>query len=359
MIKIVHIADLHLDTPFSGESMEQKKQKRDELRNAFAAVCGYCIQNSIDILLIAGDLFDGDFVRRETVAYVADCLSRVPSRVFIAPGNHDAYNSASPYRYCSFPDNVHIFTEEKLEAVRIPELSTVVYGYGFNSSRMSEDPVAGIHPSDASAINILVGHGDFDAPTSAYYNIKLSDISASGLDYAALGHIHKPSGISQIGKTFCAYSGCLMGRNFGEQGTHGMITGELTKGTAALKYVSVSDKTYEEIQLDITGKDIGDIIRELQQKGSTFPAEARIRAVLVGEKAYENEAYSSIASHLAPNMTVKDISTERIVYRELLGEYSLRGAFARMLRPYMDSEDERTRTIAALSLRYGLDALKK
>ncbi len=362
MIRFVHIADLHLDSPFTGCSLEERRERRNELKNALAAVTSYCNEHSIELLLISGDLFDGDFAGKQTAAFTAECFSRIPNtHVFIAPGNHDHYGHSSPYKYCTFPPNVHIFTEEKLQSVEIPSLGCAVYGYGFNSAKMSERPLSGIHPFDTDRINILVAHGDLDVP-SVYYTIKGEDLERSGLDYAALGHIHKPSGLMYFGKTACAYSGCLVGRDFGECGKRGMIVGEITKAGTEIKYVPVTHRSYEEITVDVTGKELSEIMTEIKEKCRNFTEMTSVRIILVGERnefgSVPKKCVEDALSHV-DSIRLSDQSTEMLRYDELLTEYSLRGAFARSLRPYMESDNERIREKGKRALRYGLEALRK
>lgn len=363
MIKFVHIADLHLDSPFSGCSMQERSERRNELKNALLSVVSYCLDSKTDLLLICGDLFDGDFAGRTTAVFVADCLSKIPrTRVFITPGNHDPYCASSPYKYCNFPDNVHIFTGESLESVEIPELGCAVYGFGYTSQRMSENPVLGIHPHNTSRINILMAHGDIDDVSSPYYNISSADIGNSGLDYVALGHIHKPSGLMHYGRTACAYSGCLVGRDFGECGTRGMIVGEIDVNGTKISYIPVSSTSYEEITVDITGKDLSTIISETAEKCRDFSDKTRVRIVLCGERDNPIPLSEALLREYLPLLAgteILDKTTEKLNYTELMKEYSLRGAFARNLRPYLESSDGSVREKGILALKYGLEALKK
>ncbi len=362
MIKFVHISDLHLDSPFSGADLDERRERRAELRKALVAVTLFCAENLTDILLIAGDLFDGEFAGRETSAFVADCFSKIPhTRVFISPGNHDYFGPHSPYKCCDFTSNVHIFTEEKLSCVEIPELDCAVYGYGFNSEKMSERPTWGIHPHNTDRINILVGHGDLDSP-SAYYNIRSEDLAVSGLDYAALGHIHKPSGLMQFGSTACAYSGCLVGRDYGECGVRGLVTGTISKAGTEIEYLRVSGRIYEKITVDVTGKSFSQLLSEIKEKCALLGRQASVHIVLTGERddffALPKPMVEKELPHIQ-RIRITDKTTEVTGYDRLLVESSLRGHYARMLRPYIESDSERLREKAKLALRYGLEALKK
>ncbi|MBR5307544.1 MAG: exonuclease SbcCD subunit D [Clostridia bacterium] len=363
MIKLVHISDLHLDTPFAGCDLAERSARRSELRDGLSAVCRYCKENSVQLLLIAGDLFESDYTSRETARFVAECLGTIPeTRVFISPGNHDPYNGASPYRYCQFPDNVHIFSGESLESVEIPELHTAVYGYAFTGESMTENPVHGIHPFDTDRINILVAHGDYDVPRSPYYSISHSDICESGLDYVALGHIHKPSGIMNAGGTVWAYSGCLIGRDFGECGERGMIAGTISKESGAnLSYIPVTKASFEELRIDTNDKSIDEAIEEARRLRSELASECRVRITLCGT---DRARLDIIRQNLLSDATmgfceVLEEISESAVFEEIADEFSMRGEFARRLRPYIESEDESVRETAEMALRLGLEALKK
>lgn len=362
MIKIVHIADLHLDSPFAGSGISEREEKRNELLGAFSQVCKICRDENIDLLLIAGDFFDGDFIRRETADFLSQKFEEMNNtRIFIAPGNHDPYNSDSPYKSTKFPSNVHIFTTETLEAVDIPELNTVVYGYGFVGEKMHEKPTLGINPKDKTKINILVGHADVDVPLSQYYNINGSDLAASGLEYAALGHIHKFGGINIYGNTACAYSGCLMGRDFGECGSKGIIVGEIKKNNVNLNFRTVSESLYEDITVNITDMNLSQTITSIVEKCNMLSEKTSVRITLCGTAKEKLYITPSLFNGLLPKFKLFEINDSTKLapkIEELLSEHSLRGEFARKVQPFLESDDSYTSEKAALALKYGLEALK-
>ena len=88
-VKIVHAADFHLDSAFGALSAEQARQRRRESRELLTRLCNYVNQNGVDIVLLAGDLFDSDTTYRETLEALSEALGAMQARVFIAPGNHD------------------------------------------------------------------------------------------------------------------------------------------------------------------------------------------------------------------------------------------------------------------------------
>ena len=110
MIRILHLADLHLDSPFSLRSPREAERRRTELRSDLSSVMMYIRAQKVDICLIAGDLFDGESVTPETRALLERELSSCPScRFFLAAGNHDPLTEASPYKVMALPANVHDF----------------------------------------------------------------------------------------------------------------------------------------------------------------------------------------------------------------------------------------------------------
>ncbi|MCD7776814.1 MAG: metallophosphoesterase, partial [Firmicutes bacterium] len=91
-VKILHTGDVHLDSPFSGLDPDRAAERKAELRAAFDSLLSFVSQNGVDILLIAGDLFDSGFATHDTVELLKSGFARIPGcRVIISPGNHDPY----------------------------------------------------------------------------------------------------------------------------------------------------------------------------------------------------------------------------------------------------------------------------
>ena len=362
MIKIVHIADVHLDSTFAGLSAREREERRAELRRAFSRVCAICREESVDLLLIAGDLFENDYVSGDTPSFVAAELSAIPdTRVFISPGNHDPYGARSPYRSASFSDNVHIFTEPKISAVDIPSLNTTVYGYGFDSAFLRGSPLERFSVNDKSRINILCAHGDLGNPDSQYGGISEESLTRSFLDYAALGHIHTPGGFKKYGKTVCAYSGCLVGRGFDECGMRGAVVGEIKLGGASLKYRVVGDRRYESVEISVSdARSDEELVREIKGLCSDFGEKTSVKIVLSGMVSRKISVTEGWLARELPPLCELVLSDETIFVPDISGmlsEQSLRGEFCRRASARLESEDEHERQKAALALKLGLDAL--
>ena len=235
MIKLLHAADLHLDSPFSGLSPEQAAARRKEQRELPAKLAELCRIHGCDALLLAGDVFDGESVAPETVEALLAAFAACPCPVFLAPGNHDPLSAASPYRTERWPVNVHIFASRAISPVELPEQHCRVFGAGFESAYES-GLLGGFSAPQDGWVNVMVLHGDALNPNSPYNAVTKEQIAASGLRYLALGHIHQASGLLRAGHTAYAWPGCAMGRGFdelGEKGAYLVTAGEATKFSAS------------------------------------------------------------------------------------------------------------------------------
>ena len=130
-LRILHTADLHLDSPFEGLGAGKAAVRRKEQRELLAALAELAAREQVDLVLLAGDLLDSDGNYAETGETLVRCLKQIRVPVFISPGNHDCYTASSPYARLRMPENVHIFRSNAIQAVDLPELQTRVYGAAF------------------------------------------------------------------------------------------------------------------------------------------------------------------------------------------------------------------------------------
>ena len=361
MVKVIHCADIHLDSPFTLSDPRDAELRRMELRATFTSLVMYARNNGTKVFLIAGDLFDDIHVSRETAAMLIREFSSFPDcRFFITPGNHDWYHSKSPYKLLKWPDNVHIFRAPELTRVEMPDLNVDVYGYAFTAATMTTNPFAGKKPYNPSRINILVGHGDTSAADSPYCPVTRADIERGGFDYYALGHIHNGTDIIKVGQSALCFPGCLEGRGFDELGYKGAMAGEIDKGDCRLKGVRFSKKRYEIAEVDITDLDSEfRIVEKIRRDIAQFKEDTALRVVLTGTM---RSGFILNPNFIESQLTgphfvqVVDSTLPYIDYKTLKEDKGLRGIFYRKLEPLLESADERERETARLAIRYGLSA---
>ena len=353
MIRLIHGADFHLDSPFSGLSPDQAARRRGEQRELLGRMAQAARERAADLVLLAGDLLDSERVFQETAQALARALGDIPCPVFLSPGNHDFWSPRSVYATLDWPENVHIFSSPQMEAVELPQLGCTVWGRAFYDSRQTDSPLAGFRAPEGKGVQIMCVHGD-TAPQSEYGPLSPAEIETSGLDYLALGHIHQGSGLRRAGRTFWAYPGCPEGRGFDELGQKGVLYVELEEGRAQAQLLPLGRRQYEILPVDVTGKEpLEAVLAALPQDTS----EHIYRIVLTGEG--ESPNLPALERELAPRfygLTLRDqtrLPTDLWKRRE---EDTLTGLFLRaMWTKCQEEPEERTYQMAA---RFGLAALE-
>ena len=368
MLKFLHIADLHLDSRFVGVSASESVSRRNEMRKVLKNALDFASVEGCDAVLISGDLFDSELYTKDTLDFLRESFASMPDCKFIiTPGNHDPYNSASPYRLSGFSDNVTVFDSEELTAVSFDELDLTVYGYAFTSSVYKKSPLDGFSMRSKTKYNVLCAHTDLDVPTSPYAPIQSSQLEKAGFDYAALGHIHTSEDIVKTGKTVYAYSGCIAGRDFSEHGEKGAILVSMDvrsgKKRVRAERVRFCPWVYRTESIDLTDtaseeEAISLIGERIKPYCITEEIEYIFRLRLTGDVSYDIDA-ALLRQRFAP-LGVAEIVSETVNSYGSLAldeDYSLRGEFYRILKPMLLSENIEERKRASRALKYGLSAL--
>ena len=352
MLKIIHGADFHLDSPFAGLTPERAARRRGEQRELLNRLAELARETGADLVLLAGDLLDSERVFRETAQALREALACIPCPVLIAPGNHDFYSPRSIWTSLDWPDNVHIFTSAALEAVELP--GCTLWGRAFTGPGQDSCPLDGLTVPQDGKLHIACVHGAV-GPESNYGPISPSDIAASGLDYLALGHVHKASGLQREGNTFWAYPGCPEGRGFDELGEKGVLYVEAEPGRVESRFVPLAKVRYEIISADITGPEgaLSNILEVLPGKTSNLIC----RVILTGEGEAPNLA--NLEQMLSPEFYGLSIVDQTRVPQDLWarrGEDALTGLFLRAM--WDKCQEEPDNPLYQLAARYGLAALE-
>lgn len=362
-IKIIHTADLHL-----GSGRTAVKNGSLELENTFFRIIELCKTENIDFLLIAGDLFDTPFVAPALAERVISAISQIPETIVaIVPGNHDCACPGSVYLKHRFPDNTVIFTSF-LEYIDFPNKHTRLWGAGFTERFESIPLLNQITEKSDSLINLGVLHGELvaDASPSSYNPISHSAIKDSGLDYLALGHIHKRSAIQSLGKTQFSYSGCPDGRGFDESGSQGIYMGEISKDCCKLDYIELSSRQYIIDNMDITLQknsfEIADfILNKIKSDYGDDHSKNLYRITLTGEISADSSIAASqiqaiLSSHTAHITIYDETNPDLTNISQLANEQSLRGIFVKKMLERINNAPPEEQRHYKSSLKLGLKA---
>ncbi|CAM2075894.1 MULTISPECIES: metallophosphoesterase family protein [Clostridia] len=365
-VKVLHCADLHFDTPFKELSKEVSDTSKNELLEVFKKIIDLAIEENIEVLLIAGDVFDNLTVNKNTLFFISDQIKRIKNiKVFISPGNHDPYNEKSFYSMINWPENVYIFKGD-MEFKEVKELNLIIWGAGFRNNYENETLLKSINVEN-NKINIMLLHGEIISANSKneYNPIYINDIYKSNIDYIALGHRHKFSGILKEGMTTYAYSGCPQGRGFDEEGEKGVIIGEVYKGGTNLSFLPVCKRKYITKEIDITGTNNYDevIFKLLSDLSDEEIHKNFYKIILKGElKEHFNLKESVLIEKLKNKFyyikIINDTSIE-VNLTELSRDYSIKGMFiAKILEKLKDASDD-DKEILKLALKMGIQCLSE
>ena len=358
ILKILHAADLHLDSPFEALPGGKAAIRRAEQRRMLSALAELAAAEDVDLVLLSGDLLDSGSSYYETGEELIACLRRIGVPVFIAPGNHDPYTPGSPYARLRLPENVHVFTENAVRSVVLPELNTRVYGAAF-TGKSSPALLEDFHAAEEPGVwKLLCLHGELDNPLSPYDPITEEQLAGSGLHYAALGHIHKASGLRRAGDTWYAWPGCPEGRGFDECGekTVNLVTLD-DAGGCELQTVSIAARRYAVLEVDVTGSDpLLSIITQLPDD----TVKDVYRIVLSGEteSAPDLKKLYTNLSEMFFELQLRDETRLRRSVWDSAGEDTLRGLFLARLKARFDAAAEESDKIRIeQAARWGLAAM--
>lgn len=370
MLKVIHTADIHLDSPFALGDAAASAMRREELREMFRRLCRYIGDVKADIVLIAGDLFDRKFVTKNTVDLVVREFSNLPNtRFVISPGNHDFYSPDSIWVKTEFPENVTIFKSENLAKVHfeIRQQKVDVYGYAFTSISMDQCPFTEYLAEDPEAINILVAHGNMLQKNREDCPITLADIRSTNFDYVALGHIHNLHEITSEEDQWYGYCGSPEPRDFGETGWHGIYALDMGKADDEFvckpEFVKMASKRYMVEKVNVTGAQQSEAITDAVQallEERDYGDDTLLRLIVEGDVAPAAEipidAIKAIAAQLA-YIEIVDETAPLFDHDYLAADPTIRGAYFRQLLPKLKSIDPREREVASKALRCGLSVL--
>ena len=206
-VKLIHTSDVHLDA----RRRREHGPERTPAQRAFERVVDLVCEESADLFLIAGDLFDSNRVGVADFEFACAQLSRASCPVVVIPGNHDCYDDGSVYRAFDLREagsHVHPLTAEDGEMLEFAELHATVWGRGLVEHDPSYQPLAGVPPRRGDLWHVGMAHGYFVEEDVELRSslIRPEEVASSGLDYLALGHVHVFRDVSR-GDTRACYPG--------------------------------------------------------------------------------------------------------------------------------------------------------
>jgi DNA repair protein SbcD/Mre11 len=365
MLRILHTADIHLGARFAGLGNKGDSQ-REQLRTTFRKIISIAVEEGVNIVLIAGDLFDANQQSQRNIDLVIEQFNLLKDNgipVCLVPGTHDPLDASSVYKKVDFEGrcpNLHIFSDQNMSHREYADLDLTVYGKPNLSNRSRSSPLLGLKPATSTRFHIAIAHGSFHIPDKIADDDHVfmpEEIRSSGMHYLALGHWHRSYRCWQDPPAWYAGPPEWI-PDQRERGSVLMVT-LADSGEVKVEPRRLGLRDYDEIEVDVSG--VPDLAALRARIGEGAHENLVRRATLKGLRGAElivdaEELQAELAGsffHLAvadrshPGM--REISEDRAGL--------VRSEFIRLAKERIEASQGEEQAIAESALQYGLALL--
>lgn len=303
--RFIHTADVHIDSPLIGLTRHEgsaAERIRSATREAFDNLIGQAIDEQVAFVVIAGDLYDGDWRDFHTGLFFSLQMGRLAKagiRAFILYGNHDAESQIT--KRLSLPDNVNAFLSRKAETFVLDEFKVALHGQSFRQRDVTDNLVPGYPDPVPRMFNIGVLHTALGGATGHenYAPCSLDELIAKGYDYWALGHVHNGQVLHE--HPHIVFPGNLQGRHIRETGPKGahLVTvedGQITEFTTLHSDVVRWARLLVAVDGCTRPAEVSDRVRESIEQAVAAEADGQLlacRIELTGESGIHGELLAS------------------------------------------------------------------
>jgi len=305
MFKFLHAADIHLDSPlhkldyYEGAPVDELRQAT---RRAFENLVELAISEAVAFVLIAGDLYDGDWKDYNTGLYFISQMSKLREAnipVYIIAGNHDAASKIT--KTLRLPEGVTLFPAEGAETFTLDTIGVAIHGQSFKSPVVRKNLVARYPQQLSGYFNVGILHTCATGREGhePYAPCTIQDLQSKGYDYWALGHVHQHEVVLE--DPLSVFPGNIQGRHIKETGPKGcMLVSIDDRGDPSAAFRSVDVMRWVKVELDASGVESGyDVVdltgqklQELLEQNEGIPLIARV------EVTGDCPAHDELASNL-------------------------------------------------------------
>ncbi len=336
-MKIIHCSDMHLESKMESNLDSKKAQeRRHEILITYQRMIKYAVENNVQIILIAGDMFDKRNVSAKVKNIVINSIKSNPQIDFIyLKGNHDEINFISDLEI--IPSNLKLFSSDEWITYRYGNITISGIEFGEHLGERKINNTLLLNKND---INLVVLHGQVSETTPTYKNelINIKSLKNKNIDYLALGHIHKFEQERLDERGIYCYPGCLEGRGFDECGEKGFVLLDINETDKKIEteFVPFASRHLYEIEVDVSGTmTTPEVEDKIDEYLKDIEKEALVKIVLVGETeinserdiSYLEKRYGSIYYFVK----VYDKTTLKIDYKNYENDASLKGEFIRLV----------------------------
>ena len=257
-MRFIHAADIHLDSPLHGLSAyadAPADMLRNATREAFSKLVSVAVDEQVDFMVIAGDLYDGTWRDHNTGIFFCREMGRLRRAgipVYVLFGNHDAESEMTSQ--LQLPDNVHTFSTRKPQTFRIDALKVALHGHSFREKAVTTNLVTAYPPPVAGYFNIGVLHTALEGGSmhASYAPCSVAELHAKEYHYWALGHVHEYA-LWQETSTI-VFPGNLQGRNIRETGRRGAVIVTVSETEeVSVERLFIDVLRWESVSVDASG----------------------------------------------------------------------------------------------------------
>jgi exonuclease SbcD len=375
----IHTADIHLGaSPDVGE--RYKEPRKREIWDTFRRLLRRCEEERVDLLLIAGDLFHRQPLKRELKEVNALFAELSVTQVVLIAGNHDYIGKNSAYREFHWAQNVHPLFSPEMKSVAFPEFDLAVYGFSYDRREITEARYDQAEAPGEYSCEILLVHGG----DATHIPMNFGKMQNLGYSYIAMGHIHRPeifAGVETdlasrhtlstrwLAGNVMAYAGALEPVDAGDTGEHGYIEGTVDEKGYRVKFCPFACRAYREVTVQVDAEmtlpRVRSELRALTMNGEQNQDFYRI--YLTGtkdrgqefrlEELDESGRILKLEDHTRPDYDFERLAAEN--RGNLLGEYI--ASFLDMERDGTSAHDQETpeqKTLERMALYEGVKALR-
>ncbi len=361
-MKILHIADVHLDRPFVGMSTDTARERRRDLRDAFDRCLSLAKAHNVDAVTIGGDLWEDEHVTPDTCRWVADRLGRLERPVVMVAGNHDPLRRGGPYQRVQWPKNVHLLPAERgLQNHDVGSL--IIWGMSWGDSPLTSDAISHFTaPSEGT--HVLLLHGTVSSAAlqdDAHCSFSADSVRRAGFALCLAGHLHAGG----LRDSIVLYPGSPEPLAWDETGQHAAAIIELDDGAPPqTQLIDINERRYAEITVDCGGAtSSADVEQALAQAISTIDGSREglcLRAALRGR--VEPDCRIDTAALCDPErgltqLELRDETQPAFDIEMLAGQPTAMGAFVTSLQQQIHDSEQDQHPRLQLALELGLRAM--
>jgi exonuclease SbcD len=359
-MKILHLADVHLDRPFAGLRPEARTRRRDQLHDAFRRCLALAREQQVDLVTIGGDLWEHEHLRRDTLNSVVYELGEVGLAVLIVCGNHDPLVPGSGYALAEWPENVRVVRTSSPELHEFGDVA--IWGVSWTGGGLSSEFLDEFRAPDDGRTHLLLLHGTSGPLAYLAENVACTfqseQVKKAGFARCLAGHIHLAADDGTI-----VYPGSPEPLRWNETERHCAALVTVADGRAEVELVDVNDFRVEEREVECDGcRSSAELeARVAERLDDSDPGHVYLCLSLVGEVGadctVDTERLLTLHAHYA-GLTAEDRTEPLLDIDGRADRRGLDGLFVRKVRERLEAASgEKEQRTLQLALEAGLRAI--